>query len=506
LPAQELLAARARGRRGLTSGRAGIEDAALCLALPLLLENVMRTTHTVLSLLAATFWLAGCGDAEDGASPEGTAGQAGSQADAAADVEPDSSDDAATEASPEAAADAPLGDCSQPARSFWIYDLSVMPPKYVEIPATCQGEGANIYLYVADDIWGTSMNTADVEQVVTAFDKATPAEPSKGIYAVTTGLFGQPTDVDGDGHVFLLYHKIKPYQGTQFDGFIRREDMENGTKSNNAEVLYLDGVRNDPGGEYMLGVAAHEFTHLILFNQNKNHAGWLSETMAETAMIANGYLGDLGDWVPSFTKNPTQSLTAEPPKFHYGAGFLFGGYLYERFGAAFYTALAKSPQTSIAGINATLTALGKTDTFQSLLPDWAAANFLDLPALQQGQYGYKAFDVPVVTSTAATIPAAEATYAVEPYSARYILFTVDGAGGSTLDLSMQSDTPTGLAFRYAMYPNTDKAAAQVGSLTMSAASETLSVAGVGGAVNRVMLAVVETGGKAATVKVAAALQ
>ena len=470
----------------------------------------MLKTCKALGLLAAIAWT-GCGGSDDGSPVSGAAGQSPDDAGAEASAQDGSGDaadepsEASAESSADAAAEAAASDCTQPPRAFWIYDLSVMPPAYIQVEATCRAQGDHVYLYVADDIWDAQMTASDVEQVMTAFEKSTPADPAKGIFQLATGTFGATTDVDDDGHVFLLFYEIQGYQGYQFDGFIRREDMLGGTKSNQAEVLYLDGVRNDPGSEYMLGVAAHEFEHMIMLNQNPAQAGWLDETMAETSMIACGYYGDLADWVkPDFAKNPTQTLTTEPPKFNYGAGFLFGGYLFERFGAGFFSVLAKGSSTGIAAIDAALVAQGKTDTFRSLLPDWAMANFLDAPAIDQGQYGYKAFEVPVMASTAAAVPAAEATYSVQPYSARYVLYTVGGPDNSTLQLTMQSDDYATLAFRYAGYPDTDKASAQVGAFSMSGATDSLAVPAVGGSINRVVLAIVETGGAAATVKIAAA--
>lgn len=474
----------------------------------------MRISLKVLVVAAAPWLAAGCSSSDDPAAAPGTGGQAGAEADAAQEAEPEGGEDGAVEGSAGAAgqggadggADAPQGDCKQPPRKFWVYDLSVMPPKYVEVAASCQAQGDHAYLYVADDIWGTDMNLTDVDQVMTAFEKTTPVDGAKGIFDVSTGVFGATTDVDKDGHVFLLYFEIKPYQGNQFDGFIRIEDMTNGTKGNNAEVLYLDGVRNDPGGEYMLGVVAHEFEHLIAVNHNPNQASWLSETMAETSMIACGYYGDLDDWVPSFAGNPTQTVTMEQPGVNYGAVFLLGGYMFERFGAGFFTALSDETSTGIGAVNAVLTAQGKPDTFKTLLGDWAAANFLDAPTIGDGKWGYKLFDVPAMAATSATVPAAASSLSLKAYSAKYVVYTVDAPASSSLAITLQSTSNANLTFRVAAYPDTDKSAATVASHAMAAADDTLVVTGVGGSVNRVMLAAVENGGAAATVTVSAALQ
>jgi hypothetical protein len=474
-----------------------------------------------LFLVATPLVVVGCGGGDDASTP-GAGGEGGTSADAAEELGLDAGSESSTEASSDgeggaetaaegsvdSAGDAPVGLCSEPARSFWIYDLSVMPPAYKQIPATCQGYGDHSIIYVADDIWGTKMDAAKVAKVKAAFETATPADPARGIYDIATSTFGKPTDVDGNDRITLLYYKIAGYGGYQFDGFIRAEDMIGGANTNSAEVLYLDGVRNDVGAEYMLGVAAHEFEHMILLNNKQNEVGWLDETMAETSMIACGYLGDLKDWVGAdFALNPTQSLTTEPPNFNYGAGFLFGGYLHERFGGPLFTAIVQEPSTGIAGIDKALAAQGKTDTFKTILADWAAANFLDLPTLQDGRFGYKAFDVPAMASTEIAVPALVATHNLEAYSSKYIVFSVTGGAGSTLKITLQSANSSGLAFRHAEYPDTDKAAtAQVGSYAMTASDDTLLVPNVGGTITRVMLAAVETAGAPASFTISAALQ
>ncbi|MBI5535169.1 MAG: hypothetical protein HY898_20750 [Deltaproteobacteria bacterium] len=468
----------------------------------------MRMTWMSWLMVAAPCALVGCGG--DDPAPAGTGGEAGSDNDAGLEAEPEASPDTSPEVAAETTApdgDAATGACKEPPRKFWIYDLSVMPPEYKEIAASCQAYGDHSIIYVADDIWGTTLKADEIDKVQAAFEKATPADPAKGIYDIATGTFGKPTDVDSNDRIILLYYEIQGYAGYQFDGFIRKEDMVGGTKGNDAEILYLDGVRNPPSGEYMLGVASHEFEHMILLNNKPGEAGWLDETMAETSMIACGYYGDLKDWVQGdFAKNPTQSLTTAPPKFNYGAGFLFGGYLYERFGSAFFTALMAESSTSMAGIDKTLSAQGKTDTFKTLLPDWSLANFLDQPALQDGRFGYKAFDVPAMTATVAAVPAAEATFTLEAYSSKYLLFTVTGAAGSTLDVKLSSTDFAALAFRWAAYPEGDKGAAQVGSFSMASADETLSVPAVGDTVNRVVIAAVDTGGGKPSFKASAAMK
>jgi hypothetical protein len=394
--------------------------------------------------------------------------------------------------------------CTEAPRELLTYDLSVMPPKTTTVKASCRGIGDHALLYVADDIWGKSIGQKEADQVMTAWERATPADPTKGIWQLVTGTFGPTTDVDKDGRVLLLYYEIKGYAGYQFDGFIRREDMLGGIDGNKAEVLYIDGVRNPPGGEYMLGVAAHEFQHMVHLAHDTDEDGWLDETLSEASMVVCGYLGDLKEFVAKdFSKNPTQSLTTEPPKFNYGAGFLFGAYLHRRFGEGFLRSMVAEPTNGIAGLDKTLKATGKPDSFRTLLRDWAAANFLDAPTIDDGRFGYTAFDVPAMAATVLNAPTSGVSKTLEPHSARYFVFQIASPAGSSVKVALQSAEFAGLEVRHAAYPDADKSKATVGLFSPQAASSELTVSGVGGAIDRVLVAVVETAGAAATVQVSA---
>ena len=68
-----------------------------------------------------------------------------------------------------------------------------------------------------------------------------------------------------------------------------------------------DGAADSGGGpasDYMLAVAAHEFEHLIHFNQDANEVTWVDEGLAELAMWLFGH----PDYISSFNTNPDNSL------------------------------------------------------------------------------------------------------------------------------------------------------------------------------------------------------
>lgn len=451
------------------------------------------------STLLAALWLAvpslltACGD--DDSHPS---------VDAATDAAVDTGTDGATDAEPDAG---PTEACPTETRDFIVYDLTSMPPSYPTRTFHCAAAGQHGVIWVEDSIWEAELTQTDALGVLKAFDQETPVDPSLGIYEVTTSTFGAPPDVDGNGKVFLVFYDLGSYASTDFDGFIRPEDVLGTTHSNHADIVYLDGARNDPTSEYVLGVLAHEFQHLIHLAYDPDEVNWLDETMSETSMVLCGYLGDLTAWVPSFLSDPNQTLTHDNPGFNYGAGMLFGTYLLERFGAGFFTDLEADPDNGIVAIDSALASHSAGETFETVLADWALANFLDAPDVGDGRYGYQTFDLGPVHAFGASLPTAAIPRTVEPHAAYYFRFSFSAAENSTAEVQLTSDSWQDLSFRWAAYPDGAPEQAVTGAFEMSSASDTLVVPGVGGSVDRLVLAAVEIGGvTAAPVEAQAQLQ
>ncbi|MDY0001003.1 MAG: hypothetical protein RBU30_06890 [Polyangia bacterium] len=430
--------------------------------------------------LCAALALAACGDKGGDPKPDGGA---------------DASSDAAADAGADAAPDGGnIVECPQAQRDFTVYDLTVMPPSYPTKTFRCVAPGRYGVVWVEESIWETEMSQAEADAVLAAFDESTLADPARGIYELTTSTFGEPTDVDQNGQVFLLFYRLGSYASSEFDGFIRREDVLGGANSNQAEILYLDGVRNDPASEYVLGVVAHEFQHLIHVAYDRDEAGWVEECLSEAAMVLGGYMGDLEAWVPSWVQNPNRALTTEPPGFHYGAGFLFGAYLLERYGPSFMATLVEEPSNGVAGVEAALLTAGETDDFGDLLGDWAMANVLDAPSLAEGQWGYSSFDVPPVDSFSSVVPSSAIPITVQPHGSYVISFAVAASQGTSVAVQMTSSAWQNLTLRWAALPQGSPHLATVGRFEPSDSTDLLTVPGLGGTVDRLIIVAVERGG------------
>jgi len=268
-------------------------------------------------------------------------------------------------------------------REFWGWDLSQMPPADVQIQATCRGVSDRGYVFVADDQWNAAMDQSDVDAILEAWDEATPAgsvDENAGIYDIETDVYGPEPDVDGWPGVVLLYYELGCFMGQCFDGFYRYEDQGDSAISNRLDMLHLEATQSPPAGDYMLGVVAHEFNHMIQMTYDLNEAMWLSEALAEAAMLVTGYNTDAA-WLADFVANPDTSFWDDGETTHYGAALLLGAYLYQVGGAELLTAITADGDDGEASIDAQLQALSGT-TFNTFFGDMAAAiadDFADLP-------------------------------------------------------------------------------------------------------------------------------
>ncbi len=286
------------------------------------------------------------------------------------------------------------------ARKFWTYDLSVMPPKNIQVAATCRGLGTKVAVWVADKEWNQSVTQADVDAVLAAMEQATPRTPESGVVANNEALFGAPPKFhEDDPDLTLLLYDIPNYKQYSFDGFFRREDLApfNASCAGNPmiycsnELGMIHVKSQDVGGEYMQGVIAHEYEHLAHFGKDQKEESWLDESLAELAMSYSGY-EDPGN-LDAYLKQPSLALVMEPPV-NYGACFVFGGYLYQRLGLDGVKALVTSKTTGIASIDEAESHGG----FDPMLGEYAAANILDDTSVAEGQFGYDLFDLGKFTS------------------------------------------------------------------------------------------------------------
>jgi hypothetical protein len=231
--------------------------------------------------------------------------------------------------------------------------------------------------------------------------------------------------------------------------------------SNEREMFYIsaDDGSAPPDTSFYNGILAHEFQHMIHWNNDRNEDSWVNEGMAELAGQLNGF--DTSGADIAYSEKPDTQLTtwndpSEGNDEHYGASYLFMAYFLDRFGEDLTKAVVASPENGIAGFNDALAKAGRPERFDDIFADWLIANYLDRPkADAQGRFGYTEIDPypPVATETYRRYPVS-ASAQVSQYGADYV--KLKGRGNLTIEFSGQTQVglvDTDPKGRYAWWSN-----------------------------------------------------
>ena len=296
-----------------------------------------------------------------------------------------------------------LGD----SRTFWVFAFEPFETLsgetvsgYYQLEATLQAIGDNSYIYVEKDNV-TKVSAKAIEGLKEGFDKQ--------IYPTNTKVFGDPPDVDGDSHIFILVLDIKdgfsgsgqPFVAGYYDS---SNQYPNGSKleteilknSNEADMFYVDMNPADPDSIQTLGTIAHEFEHMIHWNQDPFEDVWLDEGLADLAIYLNGY-SHPESHVDSFLRAPETSLSDSFGQGlnEYGAAYLFSLYLWEKYGGdATIKKLVSNESVGKEGIEETLASpdIAISETFADIFHDWKVANYLNDVSTDK-RYGYTSIDL-----------------------------------------------------------------------------------------------------------------
>jgi len=254
------------------------------------------------------------------------------------------------------------------------YDLS----QREEISATLQAIGPNLYFYIDDDWWRPLdyQKKQEVERALSSLG----SEFYYKIYPTLTSTFGYEWSpgIDKDNRITVLIHPMKGEAGGYFNNGDEYPRIQS-PKSNEREMVYLNAnYITDPLAKSLL---AHEFVHLITFNQKEKNQGveeevWLNEARAEYAPTLVGYDSEykgsnLEKRVKIFLENPSDSLTEWlGQEADYGGLNLFTQYLVEQYGIKILIDSLQSSKTGISSINEALEKNGFEKDFSQIFTDW----------------------------------------------------------------------------------------------------------------------------------------
>lgn len=169
------------------------------------------------------------------------------------------------------------------------------------VAARLEYAGANLLLYVDTLTPHAGFSAAALQQFGQYFDQT--------LYPLDAGAFGQPADVDGNGHVIMVMSPVvnagtpaaSCYAQGYVAGFFNGQDFNGASdpNSNRGEIFY--SIVADPQGTYGCAhsvadvsgvepaVFLHELQHLISYSQHvvvhggKPAAGWVDEGLSLVA-------------------------------------------------------------------------------------------------------------------------------------------------------------------------------------------------------------------------------
>jgi len=272
------------------------------------------------------------------------------------------------------------------------YDLS----NREQISAVLIGISHELYFYL-DENWWQNQNFYQQNDIKNSINFLA-SEFENQIYPTLTYTFGSEwkPGIDGDNRATVLIHPMIKEAGGYFNSGDEYLKIQN-PKSNQREMVYLNASHiNSPLAKSFL---AHEFTHLITFNQKEKIQGvteeiWLNEARAEYSPTLLGYDDEfegsnLQNRVKIFLGKPHDSLTEwKNEKTDYGVLNLFTQYLVDHYGVKILVDSLQSSKIGIPSLNYALTKNGFKDDFSQIFTNWTITVLVNNCSLNE-KYCYK---------------------------------------------------------------------------------------------------------------------
>ncbi|WP_160316943.1 immune inhibitor A domain-containing protein [Ardenticatena maritima] len=309
--------------------------------------------------------------------------------------------------------------------TFTVADLLNNTHNRVEAELRAIGEHAYWWVQV-----GYEVDEAALAASVERFDTRT--------YPTDRDLFGQEWSpgVDGESRLHIFLGNVPGVGGyySSADEFVRLINPY----SNEKEIFYINLNNRRPGQPGFDEVLAHEYQHMIHWNEDRNEETWVNEGLSELAAARNGFPASRAE--RQFLLEPDWPLTNWPDQSAkaYGSAYLFMQYVADRFGDDAIRALVAEPFNGMHGLERVLGV-----PFDEVFGDWAVALLLDDP--DGGPYAFPSLNLGGVWQTR-TFRRYPATFSdsVAQYGIDYFQFQPESGRTGTLVLTFDGQDEVSL--------------------------------------------------------------
>lgn len=292
-------------------------------------------------------------------------------------------------------------------RGFFI-DKNYDGQGRTNISATLRFLSGHAYFYVENNYWDSLAQ--DAKDRISNKINSLEQEFDGRIYPIETSFFGSEPNpgIDNDPKLTILLTPLRENVGGYFDT-TNEYDQKDAPSSNQREMLYVNlAMLNDAQPKRIYTFVAHEFQHLITFNQKDvlqkvTDDIWTNEMRSEYAVTLLGYNdpfdgSNLQQRLPSFLTNPQDSITEwKNLDSDYGSVNLFGEYLAEHWSPQIIADTLKVEGVGMESIDAALAKNGFNEKFIDVFRLWLAANIVNntglSPKLSYTRDGLKNFHV-----------------------------------------------------------------------------------------------------------------
>jgi hypothetical protein len=219
---------------------------------------------------------------------------------------------------------------------------------YKTVRATAKCVGENVIFYVDTQVEAYNpddLTDADVSRLCASFDAIAEREFT---------LFGEPSDVNGDGRIAVLMtpqvNRLGAMGGGIITGFFFANDLYTSSNSNQREIIYVlvpdsDGVygttipKDFAMDNLLPAVLPHELQHAINYNQHvfendgSPEENWLNEALSHFSEDVLGVGQENPSRVEVFLDDTSSAgpfTSGSPGLAERGASYLFLRYLYEQ--------------------------------------------------------------------------------------------------------------------------------------------------------------------------------